>query len=308
MRFASNELNEFLTNKLAEHADVAIVANRHDVLHQFWNVPVSASELSSSSSPVRFEMPEAGGYWKPSCVSDCSKHNDSQNCSVTATVTVLVPYRARQSNLAVFLPWMHTLLQDQQREYRIVLVEQSDSLLFNRAKLFNVAFNELHKLRLQPVSCFVLHDIDKMPEDTRHVYQCGSSPRHLIAYRRDSVDKQRVYTSGRVYGMYFGGVSAMTSQQYLRVNGMSNSYFGWGAEDDDLSMRIKVVGMTVDYATSDWAKYVVLEHHNDMKMNNRPMPAEDDVRKTMELDGLNSLNYSAKVSLEPLYTHIRAYL
>lgn len=39
------------------------------------------------------------------------------------------------------------------------------------------------------------------------------------------------------YKMYFGGVSALTPVQYLKMNGFPNNYWGWGGEDDDIGVR-----------------------------------------------------------------------
>ena len=39
------------------------------------------------------------------------------------------------------------------------------------------------------------------------------------------------------YPQFVGGVLAMTSGQFIAVNGFSNFYFGWGGEDDDMYKR-----------------------------------------------------------------------
>lgn len=46
---------------------------------------------------------------------------------------------------------------------------------------------------------------------------------------------------------YFGGVSMMTAEQFDSVNGLSNLYWGWGGEDDDLYFRMNARGNRVLY-------------------------------------------------------------
>lgn len=39
------------------------------------------------------------------------------------------------------------------------------------------------------------------------------------------------------YNEFFGGVSGLTVEQFKKINGFPNAFWGWGGEDDDLWNR-----------------------------------------------------------------------
>ena len=68
-------------------------------------------------------------------------------------------------------------LRRQQLHYRIYVVNQADSNLFNRAMLLNVGFEEAMSDRNW--TCAIFHDVDLLPEDDRNIYNCPEQPRHV---------------------------------------------------------------------------------------------------------------------------------
>lgn len=40
------------------------------------------------------------------------------------------------------------------------------------------------------------------------------------------------------YCEFFGGVSGLTVEQFHKINGFPNAFWGWGGEDDDLWNRL----------------------------------------------------------------------
>lgn len=65
------------------------------------------------------------------------------------------------------------------------------------------------------------------------------------------------------YADLFGGVSALTKDQFIKVNGFSNMFWGWGGEDDDISSRIKNSGLHISRYPNNIARYTMLSHRKE---------------------------------------------
>ena len=127
------------------------------------------------------------------------------NCSSNHEVAVIVPYRNRPEQLAVFLRNLHPMLIKQQLHYRIYLVNQTDTNAFNRAMLMNVGFVEA--MKDHNWTCAIFHDVDLLPEDDRNLYTCPEQPRHLSV----AVDKFKYRLP---YKGIFGGATAVRADQF----------------------------------------------------------------------------------------------
>ncbi|KAK6629752.1 hypothetical protein RUM43_003570 [Polyplax serrata] len=226
---------------------------------------------------------EPGGIYRPK---DCKARN---------VVALVIPYRDRPAQLAIFLNNIHRLLMKQQIDYRIFVIEQDGNGPFNRGKLLNVGFTEALKLR--DFDCFIFHDVDLIPEDDRNLYTCPEQPRHMSV----AVDK---FHYALPYRDLFGGVCAFTTEHFKLTNGFSNVFWGWGGEDDDLYTRLRRKGLNVSRYPPTIARYTMLPHAKQTP-NPRRYEIMEKGRKTQNRDGLNSLSYNLrKFENKKLYTWI----
>uniref|UniRef100_A0A8C9FG25 Beta-1,4-galactosyltransferase n=1 Tax=Pavo cristatus TaxID=9049 RepID=A0A8C9FG25_PAVCR len=109
------------------------------------------------------------------------------------------------------------------------------------------------------------------------------------------------------YQGYFGGVTALTRDQFSKVNGFSNNYWGWGGEDDDLRIRVEMQKMRVMRPSADVARYTMIFHNRDHgnEENRERMKLLRQVSRTWKTDGLNSCSYRLlSVEHNPLYINI----
>lgn len=106
------------------------------------------------------------------------------HCVARNRVAIIVPYRNREKELAMFLNNIHPFLMNQQLDYGIFIVEQTVGTKFNRAMLLNVGYLEAKKIK--EFDCFIFHDVDLLPLNDRISYTCSkNNPRHLAV----AVDK-----------------------------------------------------------------------------------------------------------------------
>jgi len=104
--------------------------------------------------------------------------------SYSESIAIIVPYRNREAHLQTFLSHMKRFLNldddELSKKIIILIVEQADSLPFNRGWLFNVGSHIvtqesglLSPFMLGPAKTLILHDVDMLPveDDLRSFYE-----------------------------------------------------------------------------------------------------------------------------------------
>ncbi|CAF1390189.1 unnamed protein product, partial [Didymodactylos carnosus] len=170
---------------------------------------------------------------------------------------------------------------------------------FNKGEIMNIAFSEALKLH-NTFDCFIFHDVDLIPEIDLNVYECESkAPRHLSP----AVDELRYVL---MYNILVGGVLALTKEQFIKVNGWSNMYWGWGGEDDDMSQRIINASFKLSRPPNHIGRYKMIRHEKRERAVNRRMLLRTWFR--YHDDGIKQiakLNYTVKnIEQNHLYTNI----
>ncbi|KAJ8922093.1 hypothetical protein NQ315_004025 [Exocentrus adspersus] len=238
-------------------------------------------DINSINERKSFQQPLAGGEFKP------------KQCTASINAAIIVPYRNRTRQLNIFLNYMHHFLQKQNIHYRIFIVDQNDTLPFNRAKMLNYGAKLAISLKYD---CLILHDVDLLPLNTGNIYGCTKCPRHMSS----SLDTFRYNLP---YLTLFGGAVSILSQQFQEINGMSNKFYGWGAEDDNFYRRVIGNGLQPCRLPPEVSRYTML-FHNKEKANENRFKLLETLPENPETDGLNSLPHPHVIKLEHLYTHL----
>lgn len=193
-------------------------------------------------------------------------------------LSIIIPYRNREEHLKKFIKEIPNRLEN--INFDIVVVEQYDDKLFNRGKLLNVGYD--YKKNLSDYFCF--HDVDMIP--VKGDYSYPEKPYHMVT---NAINQFK----GGTYPGYYGGVNLFNKEDFNKINGYSNDFWGWGGEDDDLLRRVRKHGYDlyrregVMNCLNDKDHVTTYDHHPNYRNNVSRLNSNYNTDK----EGLNTLLY-----------------
>ncbi|XP_052811647.1 beta-1,4-N-acetylgalactosaminyltransferase bre-4-like [Mya arenaria] len=247
------------------------------------NIDLGAALKSPTPSKYQDMLP--GGAWSP------------KSCVSRQRISIIIPFRDRQAHLDILVYNLVPVLKRQKVAFRIFVVEQFGNKTFNKGRLMNIGFTEARKH--DEFDCFIFHDVDLIPEDDRNMYTCSDNPRHMSP----ALDK---FNYTMLYKSLVGGVLSFRDKHFTKVNGYSNLYWGWGAEDDDMHKRLSASKLSVERPSITIGRYTMIKHDKKDVSSVRLSLLKTSTTRYLK-DGLNTLEYKlVETRLEKLWTRIIA--
>lgn len=145
---------------------------------------------------------------------------------------IIIPFRdlgdgERTKQFDILSERIHKICIKNNQNYKIIIVNQNDNQLFNRAQLINAAVNiikdECHYL--------ILHDVDNIPITDDNVYKYRKFTGNICGI----IDGKHFTNQDD----HFGDVVFFKKEDFFAINGFSNLYWGWGFECSNTPLRLK---------------------------------------------------------------------
>lgn len=195
------------------------------------------------------------------------------------SLSVIVPYRNREEQLNVFVPFIKSYLPDA----NVFIIEQADEKPFNRGKLLNVGSqNAVHS------SYYVFHDIDMLPIK--------------VSYKERDGVTQIAFSDIQLID-YLGGVTMFNPHEFVRSGGYHNDFWH-RAEDNEMRFNLKRRGVPV---LNRFGIFKQLTHErppaefDPVLWQKAQLPRTKDMLKTCQYELISK-------ELKDGYTHLRVLL
>lgn len=222
-------------------------------------------------------------------------------------LAIIIPYRDRAEHLEEFLPYISeffaTDIRRNSRRILIKIIEQSEEREFNRGLLKNIGYLFSKKF----CRYVAFHDVDYLPKFADY-----SKPKGWAAIATKGPEKlvdTHSVTITHDIDSFFGGVVLFRNAAFEKVNGYSNSYWGWGYEDQDLASRCQLLGIPFERRNGEFKLLAhksngwdvecgpTIAHMRNLNqfLSRFPVGLPSEIHKEtslMERDGLNDAKFS----------------
>ena len=234
-------------------------------------------------------------------------------------LVIVIPYRDRPKQYEIFL--FHSKIyfnEDKLDKYlnlKLCFIEQANDKPFNLGSLNNAGFliNEDY------LDYLVVNNIDFLPMIADYRY--SESPTLLIKHGYNNLpivpskNRRLIVKSPKRENVFLGSV-LLPKNIFKKVNGYSNSYWGWGFEDTDMRRRLEVNKININYRDgfyqplihdnlgyeiNDEKKVVPTKYHID---NQKTFNENWNNNENYLKDGINSFKFEI-VSNQEIYKNTR---
>jgi len=207
--------------------------------------------------------------------------DDKNTIHKPSNICIIIPHRNRIDHLKKFISHINKLDKGN-NTFTIIIVDQNNADLFNRALLLNIGYY-IAKIN-NNYDRYIFHDVDSYP--TQELFNMYFT--HLdynIHYASPYLEYKYSYYT------FIGGVIGLKGSDIERTNGYSNFFYGHSGEDDSQHNRLKICNIKL-YRPSK-GSYILEEHDppNKNEINQNKMKNILDDLKTWKQHGLNELNY-----------------
>jgi hypothetical protein len=194
-------------------------------------------------------------------------------------IAIIIPHRDRLDHLKKFIEYFKKF-NFQNNIIDVFIIDQNNADKFNRGMLLNLGYI-IAKNKFM-YNRYIFHDIDSFPDqDIFNLYFT-----HL--------DKNIHYASPDLgykydFSNFFGGIMGIKSDDFEKINGFPNTFFGWGGEDDALYNRFIINNINICRPTK--GSYKLLDHDGPLKEQTNLKKKENILNdlNVWKNDGINQL-------------------
>ena len=197
-----------------------------------------------------------------------------------STIAIIIPHRNRINHLQQFISNIKSLEKLINNRLDIYIIDQNNADKFNRGLLLNLGY--LIAKKHYNYDRYIFHDVDSYPdEDLFKLY---------FNYIEFNIHFASPYL-GYKYKNYtfFGGINGFKKEDFEKINGFPNTFFGWGAEDNALFNRCAINDIVI-YRPSK-GSYTLDEHDapTQTELNNKRYQLIIDDLRNYKSNGIKQL-------------------